>query len=61
MAIKQAKSEDKESQDDLVREAQKLEKLRDHPNVVNIKGWYNMNVLVLKSRLSCLASIFIDR
>ncbi len=37
VAIKQAKSVDSEAQDELLREAEKLSKLRDHPNVVNIK------------------------
>jgi len=37
VAIKQAKSVDSVAQDELLREAEKLAKLRDHPNVVNIK------------------------
>ena len=38
VAIKQAKNEDCESQDELLKKAEKLSKLRDNPNVVNIKG-----------------------
>ena len=38
VAIKQARSVDSPDQDDLLREAEKLSKLCDHPNVVNIKG-----------------------
>ena len=38
MAIKQARSKDYTSQWELLKEAEKLSKLRDHPNVVNIKG-----------------------
>ena len=38
VAIKQAKKLDSSSQDELLREAEKLSKLRDHPNIVNIKG-----------------------
>ncbi len=40
VAIKQAKSVDSEAQDELLREAEKLSKLRDHPNVVNIKVFF---------------------
>ncbi len=37
VAIKQARSVDSDAQDELLMEAEKLARLRDHPNVVNIK------------------------